>query len=69
MKKTIKCRTVKLSLSPETLRRLTVPELGRAQGGNPMTVSECVAIDDNTKLEYTGPGCVNRSRGTCMACG
>jgi hypothetical protein len=68
MKKTIRWRTGKLSLSPETVRTLTVPELGQARGGWKETVSYCESLDDNTNVEYTETGCVHRSNGTCMNC-
>lgn len=59
----------KLSLSPETVRTLTVPEIGRAQGGWPVTVSDCDSLDDNTRRIWTETGCVNRTRASCMNCG
>jgi hypothetical protein len=49
MKRSINRETHRLLLSSETLRRLTVPELGRAQGGL-TTRSYCAPdFDDNTR--------------------
>jgi hypothetical protein len=68
MKKTMRWGKTKLSLSPETVRTLTVPELARAAGAGVVTISDCVNIDDDTKLVYTETGIVNHLRGTCMNC-
>lgn len=67
MKKTIRWGMGKLSLLPETLRTLTVPELGHAQGGM-VTYSDCVYIDENTRKAYTETTCHHRSNGSCQTC-
>lgn len=62
MKKTTRWGIGKLTLSPETVRMLTAPELGRAQGGI-QTVSDCWSFDEQTKKVYSEPDCVHRSNG------
>jgi hypothetical protein len=57
----------KLTLSPETVRMLTVPELGGAQGGI-QTISDCWSFDEHTKRVYSETQCVAHSRTNCLAC-
>lgn len=62
MMKTNKRQTHKLSLSSQTLRRLTMPELGRAQGGLYITISYCVDIDEKTIVRHTIELCATSTR-------
>lgn len=53
-----KKHSYKLSLSSETLRSLTVPELARAQGGLGITVSYCVSTNDDHVCYSANDSCV-----------
>jgi hypothetical protein len=68
MKKTIRWGLGKLSLSPETVRRLTAPELGRVQGGYSNSVSDCENIDETTRIVRTETTCVHHTNGSCQTC-
>jgi hypothetical protein len=68
MMKTSTRRTHKLSLSFQTLRKLTTPELARAQGGLYVTVSYCVDVGDDTVVRHTDDGCAGNSQHVTACC-